>query len=150
MALLKYTTEINVEKTVGQIMGKLQAAGAVSILTEYDDRTKEIKGIAFRIATPHGVMPYLLPADVARTTALLKKQAELGRVPKTALRQGQPARIVWRILYEWLESQLALIEIGSATLDQIMLPYTVMGNRSLYQVLQDGGMAKLLGSGEVR
>lgn len=48
MALLNYTTEIAVAKTVGEIIGILTAHGARAILQECDDKGA-IAGLSFKI-----------------------------------------------------------------------------------------------------
>jgi hypothetical protein len=50
--LLNYTTEIPVEKTIGQIQQVLVKAHATSILTEYDNGA--IKAIMFKIRGKNG------------------------------------------------------------------------------------------------
>lgn len=42
----------------------------------------------------------------------------------------------WRIINDWVEAQLAIIETDMVSLDQVFLPYmSVEPNRSLYQVI---------------
>ena len=61
--LLNYTTEIPVEKTIGEIQQVLVKAHATSILTEYDNGT--IKAIMFKFKGKNGQeLPFRLPAKV--------------------------------------------------------------------------------------
>ena len=66
-----------------------------------------------------------------------------------AIREGQPQRVAWRIVHDWLRVQVALAQIGLVTMEQVMLPYAVTGDgRTLFEVVQErGGVRKLLGAG---
>jgi hypothetical protein len=47
-------------------------------------------------------------------------------------RDNQAVRTAWRIIREWVQSQLALVEVNMATISQIFLPYAcAMGARLL-------------------
>ncbi len=59
MPILNYTTEIDVEKTCGQIQKMLAAAGANAIMTEYDPEGI-LSSVAFRLDLPGGA--YILQA----------------------------------------------------------------------------------------
>ena len=59
-------------------------------------------------------------------------------------------RISWRILKDWIEAQLALIETEMVSLDQVLLPYmTTDTGHSVYEVLVERRFAlPALGTGE--
>jgi hypothetical protein len=62
--LLNHTTEIPVEKTIGEIQQVLVKAHATSILTEYDNGA--IKAIMFKIKGKNGQeLPFRLPAKAS-------------------------------------------------------------------------------------
>ena len=45
-------------------------------------------------------------------------------------------RVAWRIVRDWLDAQLALIETQQATADQVLLPYRVLeGGRTVYEAV---------------
>ena len=48
-------------------------------------------------------------------------------------------RVAWRVIKDWLEAQLALIDAQMATLDQVMLPYLVIDatGKTLYGSYRD-------------
>ena len=145
MPLLNYTTKVPAEKTAGEIMGLLARQGASEIMMVYDSGT--VTGISWRINTPNGVLPFRLPVDEVAVDAVLTRQYHRGQVPRAAMRDGQPRRIAWRILKDWVEAQMALLETEMVTLDQIFLPYMLVGkDESLYQRLtHTDGFAMLTG-----
>lgn len=144
-ALLNYTTQVDAAKSIEQIQKKLAAHGASAILLEYSHG--EVSSVSFKVRTDHGELPFRLPADPAAVKKVLEQQYYEGRVNRrpTAL---QSRRIAWRILKDWVEAQLALVQVGMARTEQVFLPYHVdRSGKTLYQHLVEGGF-KALGSGE--
>lgn len=118
MALLNYTTSISAEKTVGEIQSKLAKAGAHQILHEYDG-FGNVNALSFRIKTRFGEMAFRLPANISAVERVLQKQFRRGKYVSTE----QATKVGWRILKDWTEAQLALIETGMVTIEQVFLPY---------------------------
>ena len=50
--------------------------------------------------------------------------------------------MAWRVIKDWLEAQLALLETEMVTFEQIMLPYLqVDSSHTLYDVMQEQHLA---------
>lgn len=146
MALLNYTTTIAVDKTLAEVQRLLAKQGARSILTEYDGSGNP-QSVSFLIGTAFGDRGFRLPADTEAVWRVLTKQWNQGRVPRRFVTREQAARVAWRIIKDWLEAQLALIETEMVSLEQIMLPYMTMDDgRSLYQVMRERQFALPAGS----
>lgn len=123
MALLNYTTSIPVEKTLTEIQQQLVKARAQALLTDYDGAGNPV-ALSFRIMTKFGVMAFKLPADPQPVFAVLKQQAQRGDIPRRFLNDvDQARRVAWRIVKDWVEAQLAIVETGMVTIDQVFLPY---------------------------
>ena len=116
MPLLNYSTNINHNRTVGEIMQKLAKAGAHQMLQDYSGGV--VTALSFKIKTKFGEIAFRLPADVEAVKAVLRKQ-----FPRKIWKPEQAANISWRILKDWVEAQLALIETGMVTVEQVFLPY---------------------------
>jgi len=143
MALLNYTTQISADKTVAEIQAILARSGAMAIMTEYDANTVLV-GISFKIATPFGPTAYSLPCDISAVNRILDKQARAGKVPRRLVTTEQAARVGWRIIKDWIEAQLALVQTQMVTLDQVFLPYARTPNgETVYQRYIGAGMAGL-------
>jgi hypothetical protein len=143
MPLLNYTTQIAAEKTVAEIQSILAHAGAHAIMTEYGANAVLV-GVSFKIATPFGPTAYSLPCDIAAVHKLLERQMRAGKVPRRLVTPEQAARVGWRIIKDWIEAQLALVQTQMVTLDQVFLPYARTNNgETVYQRYIGAGMAGL-------
>lgn len=132
-ALLNYTTTIDTERTISEILGLLVKAGARQISTDYD--AGQPVAVAFTIDTPYGLRGYLLPANIPAVEATLRKQYNAGKIERRYTSPEHAARVGWRIVRDWLEAQLAIIETQMVSLDQIMLPYMRgKDGRTLYEL----------------
>ena len=130
--IANYSTTVPALKSIGEIQAILVAHGAKHILMDYDNG--EPIGIAFIAATPHGDIPFRLPANIDRVQAVLNKQ----RVRSTVNREFA-GRVAWRILKDWARAQMAILETEMVSIDQIFLPYMQVGEqgKTLYEVMLD-------------
>lgn len=130
--IANYTTTVTALKSIGEIQGILVAHGAKHILMDYEDR--EPVGIAFIAPTPHGDIPFRLPANIGRVQAVLNKQ----RV-RTEVSREFASRVAWRILKDWVRAQMAILETEMVSIDQVFLPYMQVdeGGKTLYEVMLD-------------
>ena len=142
MPILNYTTRVEVGKTVAEIQRILINHGVRRVLTEYDGKDKWPTAFSFSIETVHGDRPFKLPANVAGVEKLLQEQRKKGKItPKLATRE-QAARVAWRILKDWLQAQLALVDVGLASIDEVFLPYLhLTGGKTLYQFMNENHLA---------
>jgi hypothetical protein len=148
MALLNYTTSIAPEKTLAEIQVKLAKAGAFQILHEYRKGTVELVGLSFRIQTQFGNMAFALPARIEAVEAVLQRQAKRGDCRRGYASREQAVRVAWRILKDWTEAQLALIETGMVSLEQVMLPFAQNERgQTLFEALKEKRFAGLLTEG---
>lgn len=139
MGLLNYTTTIAVDKTVLEIQKILAAHAAKSIQIDY---TAQIPtALAFFVDTAFGERAYVLPTNVEGVWQTLMLQNRRGKVPQRLTTKEQAARVAWRILKDWTAAQMAIVEAGMVTLDQVMLPYMQVGQQSLYEALKESRLA---------
>lgn len=117
MALLNYTTKITTAKTAAEVQQILAKAGASQVMLTYADG--EASGLAFTTMTEFGPRSFVLPVNADPVLAVLRKD----KVPRTLCTREHAARVGWRIVKDWIEAQLALIQTEMVTLDQVMLPY---------------------------
>lgn len=118
---LNYTTVIDPMKSVGECTALLVKHGASAIGTTWDEG--KATGLTFQIKTVHGVRQYSLPVNIQGTYVALQKAVTAGRIPGRHGNMEQAERTGWRVLKDWLEAQLALIEAGVAEIQEVMLPY---------------------------
>lgn len=90
------------------------------ILTEYSPEGLP-SALSFRILTEFGVMTFRLPSNADQVYKILQRQYL--RVPRSLRTLGQANRVAWRIVKDWTEAQLAMIECGLVDVAQVFLPY---------------------------
>lgn len=140
MAILNYTTSIAVEKTAAEIQQKLAKAKAQAILIEYDPEGV-MGAMSFRIAAANGPVFFRLPANTDGVyRALLKDK----KVPPRLRTRQQAANVAWRVLKDWIEAQLAIVEAEMADPMEVFLPYAVRSDgATVYQALAQTGFKAL-------
>lgn len=130
MPLLNYTTKVNVYTTLGEIQGQLVAHGAKKIVQDYDE-DGHIAALSFLIDTPAGPRGIRLPANVDAVHAVLTRQ-------KVKCDRDQAERVAWRIVKDWVEAQMAILESEMVQMDEIFLPYMVdKSGQTLFQAYRN-------------
>jgi hypothetical protein len=137
MPILNYTTTVAASRSIGQVQSLLVKGGARAIMSEYgDDGTAT--GISFAVETEFGQRAFTLPVNAEKVHAVLKRQ----RVQPRYATMEHAERVAWRILKDWLEAQLAIIQTEMVTLDQVMLPYMQgKDGRSVYELIVENQLA---------
>ena len=136
MPLLNYTTKVNAQKTVTEVMGLLVAKGADEISIVYDD-DRQPAGLKWTVQSPRlGRVAFALPCNIDAVFVKLTDQRIMVTSPES--RRQQAIRTSWRILKDWVEAQMALLETGMVTMDEILLPYMLSGGQTFYQALVAG------------
>lgn len=142
--LLNYTTEVPAKKTVLALQGLLVEAGARQILTQYDDEGNAV-GLAFEMTTPYGQRQFALPVNSAAVQVVLQRQ----RVAPRYTTREHAERVAWRILKDWVQAQIAIIETRMVSLDQVMLPFMISDEgKTVFALYQERQLAAL-GRGDV-
>jgi hypothetical protein len=127
MPLLNYTTSVAADKSVSEIIKVLTKAGANQILTDYSDGAPV--GIAFSLPTSAGIQKFKLPVNADPVEQTLRRQ----RVEPRFRSRAQAERVAWRILKDWVEAQLAIIQTNMVSVDQVFLPYMLVdGQTTVY------------------
>ena len=146
MPLLDYTTSVPVSRTVAQVQAKLVEHGARAVMMEYDNQGR-ISALAFKVRTPNGEIPIRLPIDATATLKVLQRQAANREVPGRYANEAHAYRVAWRIIKDWVEAQMSLLETEMVKMEQIFLPYIITpGGQTVYQVIAEKHF--LLGPGE--
>lgn len=144
MPILNYTTKIDVDKTTSEIAKMLSLAGAIAILTEYDREDNYIKSISFTLPVGDNVLQIKLPCDWKPMLEILEKDR---KVPRNLKTREQAVRVSWRIVKNWVEAQLAIIETKMVKTEEVFLPYIVGSDgRTLYERISSNNF--LLESGK--
>jgi hypothetical protein len=116
MAILNYTTKISPAKTVGEIQELLGRKGADKVSLDYNNF--EPVAVQFNV----GDWAFRLPCNVPGVYDAMKRDR---KIPNSHKNVEQATRTAWRIIKDWVEAQLALIEAGQATMQEVFFPYAI-------------------------
>jgi hypothetical protein len=139
MAILNYTTKIDSIKTIGEITQCLVDHGANKIVSDYDGQIPI--SVTFTIVLNDTPIFYSLPANY---TGVLKAMEKNKKVPRALCTKEQAIRVSWRIIKDWVEAQMAIVEADLADMAEVFLPYAITpSGETLYNEIKNNNQ-KLL------
>ena len=150
MPLKNYTSSIAASRSISFIENKLASCGAQQIMKSYDDR-QMVKSICFVIPVDGNNMPFMLEAQVAECEKVLEGMLTQRARPETRKKiPAQAERTAWKILADWVEAQMARIELSQVDFMQMFMHclFDESKNQTLYQILKSKGFQKLLPAGD--
>lgn len=131
MPILNYTTKVSALRSCMEIQTILAKHGAKKILLNYSDDGK-IESISFLISTPRGERAIRLPANAMSVNNVLISQKV-----KTTMEKSE--MVAWRIVKDWVEAQMAILESEQVQMDEVFLPYMVNNRgQTIFEVYQSG------------
>ena len=140
-----YTSTVMVSRSVQHIEDRLVRFGAKSIMKEYDSQ-KFLDTIAFIVCIQGKEIPFKLPARVLNVEKVLKGQ--IRRSPTAAQLQkikDQAERTAWKLVSDWVDIQLSLVELGQVELLEVLLPYIydVADGKTFFEKIKESGFKML-------
>jgi hypothetical protein len=149
--IINYTSKVPPEQTIGEIQRLLSNYNVQAMMTEYDGRN--VSAVSFKLEIDGKMMSFKLPCNWRAVQQIfIKKNHNIknthGRWENLIDGSDEQAiRTAWRVIKDWIEAQLALVEINMVTLPQVFLPYFIMkdGRTLAEKIVADP--AFLLGSG---
>jgi hypothetical protein len=120
MAILNYTTQIKSEKSIMEIQQILVAHGATKIVTDYAAGIPV--AVTFGLDLNGKIVAFSLPANYPGVLKAMKKSP---KVPKRLLTEEQALKVSWRIIKDWVNAQMALVEADLADMAEVFLPYAI-------------------------
>jgi hypothetical protein len=139
MGILNYTTQIKSEKTIMEIQQTLVKHGATKIVTDYEGT--QPKAVTFCLMLNGNIVGFSLPANYSGVFKAMKKDP---KVPKRLLTEEQAIRVSWRIIKDWVEAQMALVQAELADVAEVFLPYAITKTGdTLYNEIEKTGMLML-------
>lgn len=133
IGLLNYTTKIDADKTISEIQKVLSRMGASKIMTDYKDGVISVMSFALEVNGQQ--LGFRLPCDWRATYDVLTKDHvnpyswnQEKKDHWESEKRMQAVRTSWRIIKDWIEAQMALIETSMVKTEEIFLPYLVTSN----------------------
>ncbi len=123
MGLKNYTSKVPASQSIRYIEGKLVSKGATQIAKSYD-KDKRVERIRFTLKIDGSDMLFNLPARFENCERVMTRQ--LSNRAKAETRRKVPAqaeRTAWKILADWVDAQMAMIELAQVDVMEVFLPY---------------------------
>lgn len=124
MPLKNYTTKVPANRSVQEIQVMLQKHGAIGVLMEYEKETGRIASLAFKIDLKGQSVGFRLPLKWREAEKVLQKQG----VKRAFQDEDYVYRVSWRIMRDWVDIQMAIIELEMVKIEQVFLPYVIGKN----------------------
>ncbi len=137
-----YTSSVPVERTISYIEQELVKIGVTHIEKNYENG-KPI-GIIFSIMLPQK-LSFMIPANITSAYEILKTIPEYKSKNKEWL-EAQANRTAWKIIFNWVEVQVAMVQLKQADAMEVFLPYVynIKDGKTFYHRLKDNSNYKLL------
>lgn len=139
-----YTSQVPVNRSVQHIEDRLVKHGAQNILKLYEE--KKLVGIAFIVSVNGEGVPFRLPARVDRVRKQMAGSVRRPRSGTMSRIEEQAARTAWKLLSDWVDIQMSLIELGQVELVEVFMPYIYDHSKGMTlfeKTKEDGSMLKL-------
>lgn len=147
--LKNYTSTVPAERSIAYIEKSLAQHGASMIVKVYDD-DGAVTSIAFEIECKGKNLAFRLPSQIEACAKTLEANLPRRARPETVRRIGeQAARTAWKILADWVDAQMAMIDLAQVELLEVFLPYTYdpVKRQTYFQSIKARGFTALLSSG---
>lgn len=127
---LNYTTKVPADRSIAELSQMLAKFGAQKIMHDYDSDGK-IEALSFAlnlegINQPGQLMYFRLPTQWRPVQQIIAEiRAGNTKLERAILTEEHAYNVAWRVVKDWVEAQLALLETKMVTLPQLFLPYAV-------------------------
>ena len=136
MALLNYSTTVDAYKTVAEIEQMLVRHGAKSIMKSYEG--EDVTSLSFLIDTGNGNIPVKLPVRLDDVLQVLTEQKKAHPKANIKATREQANRVAWRILKDWIEVQMARLDMQMVKFEEIFLSYIETADgKTVYEKLEE-------------
>ena len=119
MPILNYTTKIESSKTVSEIQSILGRKGASHVSVDFQNG--KATAVTFGLSLEGMALNFRLPCNIEGVGNALRREKK----NSAARDRAQCERIAWRIVKDWVEAQMALVEAGQAEVSEVFMPYAV-------------------------
>jgi hypothetical protein len=141
MPILNYTSKVPTDKTIGEIHSMLSKRGVRKIMTDYDSEGLPV-AITFSMSIADKPVFYALPCNWEGVLLAMEDEKD---IPARFCTPDQALRVGWRIIKDWIEAQMAVIDSQQAKLEQVFLPYAVTKTgKTLFEEVESGNAGLLL------
>jgi len=144
MTIKNYTSSVAVNRSVQYITDKLVRHGARNIMQLYNDH-QQLTGICFIIKQEGKDMPFKLPARVDNCEKVLKAQVRRPGPDTYKKIREQAERTAWKLVSDWVDIQMSLIELDQVEFMEVFLPYVYFPaqGKTYFEQLKGSGFLQI-------
>lgn len=121
MPILNYTTQIDSYKTITEIQQILAKNGASKCVIDNDALGNPI-AITFCLNWNGMTTAFALPCNFEGVRRAMNRNS---KVPRKLCTDEQALRVGWRIVKDWVQAQMAIVEAQLSSMAEVFLPYAV-------------------------
>ena len=148
--LKNYTSGIAVERSVAMIEQLLAARGATKIMKTYDAKGLPI-GMLFSIPIGGQEVHFRLPSRIENCRTILERSLSPRARPETKKNLlNQAGRTAWKILFDWCEAQMAMIDLAQVDVCEVFMAYLydAAQDKTLFDHMKERGFKAMIGDGK--
>jgi hypothetical protein len=138
-----YTSTVAASRSVQHIEERLVSHGAMNILKLYEN--KSLAGVAFILDANGKQLPFKLPARVGNVEKQLRSEIKRPRPGTLHHIKEQAERTAWKLLADWVDIQLSLVELQQVQFLEVFLPYVYdhAKQQTFFEKLEQTGFKQL-------
>ena len=143
--LKNYTSQVSAARSIAFIESKLAQNGARQILKLYDTEGR-VTGMCFMMKIDGREVPFKLPARIENCQKVLEENLSRRARPETRKKiPDQAERTAWKILSDWVEAQMAMIELAQIEVMEVFLPYVFdnTNKKTYFELLRENDFKAL-------
>lgn len=156
--LKNYTSDVPVSQTIFKIEQVLIKCGVLGITKEYGPKS-EVTAIRFHIPINDREVSIRLPANPDKALDALwlnyadgdKLTSDGKRLAYSSFKKktradflAQAHRTAWKIIQDWIEVQMSMIQMKQAEQAEVFMPYIWDGKETIYDRIKNSGFRALL------
>jgi hypothetical protein len=130
MAIKNAYTTSPLENIVRDIQKVLVTHNAQKIMYDYENGV--IVGLSFGIKIGEKIAGVKLPARIAECERILRQEGLYNPTKK-----DHALRVAWANIRDWVDAQMAMIDLDMVKMEEVFLPYVMDGNRTVYEIYQE-------------
>lgn len=135
-----YTSTVPANRSISYIENRLVKHGARDIVKRYGP-SGELSELCFSIETQKRRIAFKLPARVYRVEKVLMGEVRRPNINTEKRVKAQAERTAWKLLSDWIDIQLSLIELGQTEILEVFLPYVydAAKGQTFFERMKEGG-----------
>lgn len=130
MAFKNTYTREPLDNMIRKIQQTLVAHKAKKIMFDYSD-DGVIVGLSFGIMVNDQMLAVKLPAKIKECEAILIAEKKL-----TLSKKDHALRVAWANIRDWVDSQMAMVDLDMAKMEEVFLPYIMDGNKTIFELYE--------------